>query len=169
MAPSHGGASSEKSQPQECLVGSYIFCFCLGKHKFLPTPCSCQRHLRRNKNTFFLQQKINCAAPDSECWLWSSGPHKLCLGEAKQNHPENIQRAEESKFSKSRLSAVRKKITQKLVKFPESWCLQKTNRGFPLGVTHKEGLCLLYSWGPQLAVQDQPTALCSAQSTNLIH
>lgn len=54
----------QKRVGQTCLEWSYIFCLCLDKHKFLPTPSCCQRHVKRNKGTFFFRQKINCAAAD---------------------------------------------------------------------------------------------------------
>ena len=48
--------------------GPTILCFCLDKHRFLPTPSGCQRHSKRNKDTFFFLWKMNCASAD-----WSAG------------------------------------------------------------------------------------------------
>lgn len=73
--------------------------------------------------------------------VWSLGPRKLCLEEAKQNQTENTQRAEKSRFSRNWLSVGWKNYTKNLVKFPESWCLQKTMNGFHWGWPIKKKKC----------------------------
>lgn len=95
--------------------------------------------------------------------VWSLGPRKLCLEEAKQNQTENTQRAEKSRFSKNWLSVGWKNYPKNLVKFQKvgvckrPWMVE----WFPLGVTHfLKNATLVYSWDPQLALQNEPPAPC---------
>lgn len=121
----------QKRVGQMCVEWSYIFCFCLDKHKFLPTPSCCQRHVKRNKSTFSFRQKINCAAADSHIGVVLGASQTLLRRRKRKQYRQYTKSWE---LCRNQFRAVRR--NNATVKFPKSWVFAKDPQCFFLGVTH---------------------------------